>query len=247
MSLVEHKCPNCGAKLNVLLNVKQSFCSYCGCVLSIQNDTASDLSNLISLIENNFNIKNYNDVIELSKKILESDCNNFYGWYYQTYSCFGFKELESVKNKKNQRPFDLKYKGIQALNTMSLSDCFSKIIKTAQCIEVVESEERQKELKMYFDLLNKVTCVLWKGLLNSLYLEEGYNSLVQNEKNLINFITNFESNLRDFSVYESDEFNKFITDFIYKYKKFSSRIFYRLKVKWLKERKLIKVLYKKYK
>ena len=248
MAFVEYKCPNCGAKLNVLNNLKKSFCSYCGCELLIENDNddSSEINRLVELIKEQFNVKNYQEVTELAKKILVLDSGNFYGWFFSFYADMGFNEFDTELNFKHKSDFDLKYKGVQALTTLTAKEGFNKLLKVVNSIEKMQSEEQTYEVKIVFELLKKVFMVIFKGLTNSCYIEEGKESLKQNERNYIRFLTVFDEAVSKTPIYESKEYKSFMKDAVKKYKKFTKKFLYRFKMLFLKERKAVKPIIEKY-
>ena len=244
MAMVEYKCPNCGATLNVLKNSSKSYCSYCGCVLHQESEDKGEVEKLVELIKAKFLVKDYKEVELLSKKILLINSNNFYGWFYDTVIAIGTSYLEKELPHKKKKPFDAKYLGVQALNLICGKDGINRVIKTASFIEDIECDERQEQLNLLFDYLSVIFKFTWNGLLSPIYIDEGENSLRQNEKNLINFICSLESELSSCSVYESKQYKEFVFSFAKNYKKLTSNLLYRFKVKRIKERKQIKKIIK---
>lgn len=89
MSLVNVKCPNCGAEIQLDSSREEGFCSYCGSKVIIQEatnkvkiDKSEEIQNLLQLAEHASKNKNYEECMTYAKKALEVDANNCRAWIY---------------------------------------------------------------------------------------------------------------------------------------------------------------------
>ena len=88
MSIVNVKCPNCGASIQLDSDREEGFCSYCGSKVKIQEvisrvkiDKSGDLKNLLSLANAAIEANNGQEALDYANKTLEVDSQNGEAWY----------------------------------------------------------------------------------------------------------------------------------------------------------------------
>ena len=98
MSLVNVKCPNCGAEIQLDSSREEGFCSYCGSKVIIQEainkvkiDKSEDTQNFLQLANNALKNKNYEECLTYAKKALEVNASNCRAWIYvmKSEDCMG--------------------------------------------------------------------------------------------------------------------------------------------------------------
>lgn len=98
MGLVNVKCPNCGAEIQLDSSREEGFCSYCGSKVIIQEainkvkiDKSGDIQNYLQLADHASKNKNYEECMTYAKKALEVDASNCRAWIYVMISedCMG--------------------------------------------------------------------------------------------------------------------------------------------------------------
>lgn len=103
MSIVNAKCPNCGASIQLDNERSEGFCSYCGSKVKVEEaqklmiqgtvkvDTSDELANLYQIARRAKNADNSENAHKYYDMILVKDPNsweaNFYVTYYQTMQC----------------------------------------------------------------------------------------------------------------------------------------------------------------
>lgn len=87
MSLVNVKCPNCGAEIQLDSSREEGFCSYCGskvlvkeAINKVKIDKSGDIQNFLQLAESALNSNNYEECLTYANKALEVDSNNSRAW-----------------------------------------------------------------------------------------------------------------------------------------------------------------------
>lgn len=88
MSIVNVKCPNCGASIQLDSNREEGFCSYCGSKVKVQEaisririDKSIDLKNLLNLANAAIEANNGQEALDYANKTLEVDSQNAEAWY----------------------------------------------------------------------------------------------------------------------------------------------------------------------
>lgn len=88
MSIVNVKCPNCGASIQLDNNREEGFCSYCGSKVKVQEainkvkvDKSGDLKNLLNLANAAIEANNGQEALDYANKTLEIDSQNAKAWY----------------------------------------------------------------------------------------------------------------------------------------------------------------------
>lgn len=89
MSLIDVKCPNCGASIQLDDNREFGFCSYCGSKVQLQNptvskiiiDKSSDIQTYLDLAQAAIDARNGKEAYDYANKALEFDAKNAEGWY----------------------------------------------------------------------------------------------------------------------------------------------------------------------
>ena len=88
MSIVNVKCPNCGASIQLDSDREEGFCSYCGSKVKVQEainkvkiDKSGDLKNLLNLANAAIEANNGQEALNYANKTLEVDSQNGEAWY----------------------------------------------------------------------------------------------------------------------------------------------------------------------
>ena len=88
MNLVNVKCPNCGASIQLDNDRTEGFCSYCGSKIKVQDalsfikiDKTSDLKNFMNLSQTAIDGNNGKEALDYANKALELDSSNGEAWY----------------------------------------------------------------------------------------------------------------------------------------------------------------------
>lgn len=88
MSIVNVKCPNCGASIQLDNTREEGFCSYCGSKVKVQEaiskvkiDKSGDLKNLLNLANVAIEACNGQEALDYANKTLEVDSQNAEAWY----------------------------------------------------------------------------------------------------------------------------------------------------------------------
>lgn len=88
MSIVNAKCPNCGASIALDSDRVEGFCSYCGSKIKVQEaisrvkiDKSGDLKNLLNLANAAIEANNGQEALDYANKTLEVDSQNAEAWY----------------------------------------------------------------------------------------------------------------------------------------------------------------------
>lgn len=88
MSIVNVKCPNCGASIQLDSDRESGFCSYCGSKVKVQDaiskvkiDKSGDLKNLLNLANAAIEANNGQEALDYANKTLEVDSQNANAWY----------------------------------------------------------------------------------------------------------------------------------------------------------------------
>lgn len=88
MSIINVKCPNCGASIQLDSDREEGFCSYCGSKVKIKEaiskvniDKSGDLKNLLNLANAAIEANNGQEALEYANKTLEVDSQNAEAWY----------------------------------------------------------------------------------------------------------------------------------------------------------------------
>ena len=88
MSLVNVKCPNCGAAIQLDSSREEGFCSYCGSKVQVQEaiskvkiDKSGDIQNFLKLCEASIEANNGQEAYDYANKALEIDAQNAEAWY----------------------------------------------------------------------------------------------------------------------------------------------------------------------
>ena len=89
MSLIDVKCPNCGASIQLDDNREFGFCSYCGSKVQLQNptvnkiviDKSGDVQTYLDLAQAAIDADNGIEAYNYANKALEFDAKNAKGWY----------------------------------------------------------------------------------------------------------------------------------------------------------------------
>lgn len=84
MSLIDMKCPNCGASIQLDNSRESGFCSYCGSKVQIKKeqpktikiDRSEDIPNYLSLARTAAEASNGVEVLSYANAILEIDAQN---------------------------------------------------------------------------------------------------------------------------------------------------------------------------
>ena len=87
MSLVDIKCPNCGASIQLDNSRESGFCSYCGSKVQIQEainkikiDRSCDINNYLHLAKTASEANNGQETYDYANKVLELDSTNAEAW-----------------------------------------------------------------------------------------------------------------------------------------------------------------------
>ena len=88
MSLVNVKCPNCGAAIQLDSSREEGFCSYCGSKVLVQEainkvkiDKSGDIQNFLNLSKASIEANNGKEAYDYANKALEVDAQNAEAWY----------------------------------------------------------------------------------------------------------------------------------------------------------------------
>lgn len=88
MSIVNVKCSNCGASIQLDSDREEGFCSYCGSKVKVQEaisrvkiDKSGDLKNLLNLANAAIEANNGQEGLDYANKTLEVDSQNAEAWY----------------------------------------------------------------------------------------------------------------------------------------------------------------------
>ena len=88
MSLVNVKCPNCGASIQLDNERADGFCSYCGSKIKVQEainliriDKSGDLQNFLNLAQSAIDGNNGKEALAYANKALELDSSNGDAWF----------------------------------------------------------------------------------------------------------------------------------------------------------------------
>lgn len=88
MSLVNVKCPNCGASIQLDNERADGFCSYCGSKIKVQEainliriDKSGDLQNFLNLAQSAIDGNNGKEALDYANKALELDSSNGDAWF----------------------------------------------------------------------------------------------------------------------------------------------------------------------
>ena len=88
MSLVNVKCPNCGAAIQLDSSREEGFCSYCGSKVLVQEainkvkiDKSGDIQNFLNLSKASIEANNGQEAYDYANKALEVDAQNAEAWY----------------------------------------------------------------------------------------------------------------------------------------------------------------------
>lgn len=84
MSLVNMKCPNCGASISLESSREEGFCSYCGSKVRVQRertDKTIDIQNLLDLASTAIEAKDGQEALNYANKALEVDVQNAEAWF----------------------------------------------------------------------------------------------------------------------------------------------------------------------
>lgn len=88
MSLVNVKCPNCGASIQLDNERTEGFCSYCGSKIEVQEainlikiDKSGDLQNFLNLAKSAIEGNNGKEALDYANKALELDSSNGEAWF----------------------------------------------------------------------------------------------------------------------------------------------------------------------
>lgn len=141
MSIVNAKCPNCGASIQLDNERSEGFCSYCGSKVEVEEaqklmiqgtvkvDTSDELANLYQIARRAKDADNSENAHKYYDMILVKDPNsweaNFYVTYYQAMQC-KIAEISSA--------------------AISLSNSFSGVLGLIKS-HVVECEEQKKAVE----------------------------------------------------------------------------------------------------
>ncbi len=164
MSLVNIKCPNCGASIQLDNSRESGFCSYCGSKVQIQEainkikiDRTGDIKNYLSIGQAAEEAGNGQEACDYANKILEIDPQNAEGWYLKMsgtgcmpgYNCqqmvaAGNKALEFCNSPEMK---DRIYTSLLSISPLYLQDVYSDL---SQDLGTIKSLcDSYKDLQMY--------------------------------------------------------------------------------------------------
>lgn len=104
MNLVNVKCPNCGAEIQLDGDRVEGFCSYCGAKVQVQEafsvmkaGKASEIQNFISLANAALEVNNGEEAYTYANKVLEIELQNSEGWYLKMVALGALAILKDLK------------------------------------------------------------------------------------------------------------------------------------------------------
>lgn len=111
MSLIDIKCPNCGASIQLDNSRESGFCSYCGSKVQIQEainkikiDRSCDINNYLHLAKTASEANNGQETYDYANKVLELDSTNAEAWELKMVGIalmpgFNYYEIITAGNK----------------------------------------------------------------------------------------------------------------------------------------------------
>lgn len=111
MSVVNAKCPNCGASIQLDNERTEGFCSYCGSKIKVEEtqklliqgtvkvDTSDELENLLVLARRVKKSRNYKKAYQYYEKILKSNPNSWEAIFY-TICCNAHRDFDDVDEEE---------------------------------------------------------------------------------------------------------------------------------------------------
>ena len=158
MSIVNVKCPNCGAAIQLDSSREEGFCSYCGSKVQVQEainrvkiDKSGDIQNFLQLAESALKSKNHDECLTYANKALEIDANNSSAWVLK------MKAVDAMGSIKNHlRISEFQETGLKAVASAKGDEKVLKevyllfLIKAKIAIQFCNNEIRDVEnLKKY--------------------------------------------------------------------------------------------------
>lgn len=132
MSLVNAKCPNCGASIQLDDSREEGFCLYCGSKVKVQEatskiriDKSGEVHNYLELAKYSIDTGNGADALDYANKALEADSSNTNAWF-------------------------LKMESSQQLITLGNMRCQEIIIAGNKILSLDNSQEMKKKVYSFF-------------------------------------------------------------------------------------------------
>lgn len=165
MSIVNVKCPNCGASIQLDSDREEGFCSYCGSKVKVQEaiskvkiDNSGELQNLLQLAESALNSKNHEECLKFANKALELDSKNSQAWILK------MKAVDSMGSIKNHlRISEFQETGLRAVESANgdidiLKEVYQLfLIKAKIAIQFCDQKTRDvTQLKSYLGNSQKI-------------------------------------------------------------------------------------------
>ena len=96
MALIQIKCKNCGANLQIEENRRTAKCEYCGSVFEIEDETAQDVDNFLFLARNAEKLSNWSEAERYAQKALEVNHRAAEAWCMKLRALCGVSDIRNV-------------------------------------------------------------------------------------------------------------------------------------------------------
>ena len=96
MALIQIKCKNCGANLQIEENRRTAKCEYCGSVFEIEDETAQDVDNFLFLARNAEKLSNWSEAERYAQKALEVNHRAAEAWCMKLRALCGVSDIRNT-------------------------------------------------------------------------------------------------------------------------------------------------------
>lgn len=173
MSLVNVKCPNCGAAIQLDSSREEGFCSYCGSKVLVQEainkvkiDKSGDIQNFLNLSKASIEANNGQEAYDYANKALEVDAQNAEAWYLKMRAVGLIGILKDLKCDevltagRKAIEFDNSFEMKEKVYSFYLLKCFSDLSFVIKHLLDVDSIKKLYEANLRVNVAEATTNTL---------------------------------------------------------------------------------------